>query len=289
MYNPQKIASTPESVSIVHAIACDWEDAEEILIPWVERGNSLVIILDYFYSADNQIDENLVNFMSSLEIDLVFGAPDDYQRDETVPDYNLNIGFSHDNKIDIVSRKDTLNITRIVEFSFGNGKLIFTGPTTFMFNNNLHRPPNARLAWELTGKLATENNKGILFVRSGGRYISKSLFGKIMDRGNLIPVIISTALVIFLGFWMVSPVFGLVFYEKQKSSRPIKERFTAEISFLKKYKGLNYYLEIYKRELQHDHVLEKEEKYNYKELINKLRSVSNETDKFKHRIGSIKT
>jgi hypothetical protein len=158
-----------------------------------------------------------------------------------------------------------------------------------MFNNSLNRQPNARLAWELTGELTVENNKGILFVRSGGRYISKSLFGKIMDRGNLIPVIISAALVIFIGFWMVIPVFGLVFYEKQKSSRPIKERFTAEISFLKKYKGLNYYLEVYERELQHGYNYSKEEKYNYNEIINKLRSVSNETNKFKRRIGSIKT
>jgi hypothetical protein len=118
MYNPQKIVLIPESVGIVHAAACDWENVEEIIIPWIERGNSLVVILDYFYYADYQIDEHLIDFMSSLGIELVFGIPDDYPRDESVPDYNLNIEFSHDNKIDMLSRKDTLDKTRIAEFFF---------------------------------------------------------------------------------------------------------------------------------------------------------------------------
>ena len=286
MYNPEKIAAAPESVVIVHAAACDWENPEEVIAPWIERGNSLIIILDNYYT--DQLDENLLSSMSDLGIDLTYGIPENYPREESVPDYNLNIGFLHDDKADMFIRKDTLDITRIIEFSFGEGKLIFTGTPSFMFNNNLEREPNARLSWELTGGLTTENNKGILFVRTGGRYISQSMFGKIMDRGNLVPVIISAALVIFLGFWMVIPAFGLVFYEKQKSSRPIKERFAAEISFLKKHRGLNYYLEIYERELQHGAV-NKEEKYNYGEIINNLRSVYNETDKLKRGISSIKT
>jgi hypothetical protein len=70
---------------------------------------------------------------------------------------------------------------------------------------------------------------------------------------------------------MVIPVFGLVFYEKQKTSRPIRERFTAEIRFLKKYGALNHYLEVYERELKLGENREINKTYSYRELINKLR------------------
>jgi hypothetical protein len=94
------------------------------------------------------------------------------------------------------------------------------------------------------------------------------MFGRIMDRGNVFPVIFSALLLIILGFWMVSPVFGLELNEKQKNSRPIGERFTAEVRFLRKYGALDHYVTVYEREL-------KLEKNNtpciYRDIINKLR------------------
>jgi hypothetical protein len=99
-----------------------------------------------------------------------------------------------------------------------------------------------------------------------------------MKRGNFLPVIVSALLLIVIGFWMVIPVFGLVIYEKKKSARPIRERFLAEAGFLKKYKSLYYYLDTYRRE-QRLAAEEPEEPYNYREIINKLRSVYDGTDK----------
>jgi hypothetical protein len=97
------------------------------------------------------------------------------------------------------------------------------------------------------------------------------MFGKIMERGNLVPLGISIFLIIILGFWMVIPVFGLVFEERQKNSRPIRERFAAEISFLKKFKSLDYYLEIYEREKLSEKKPEKKEIYSYMETMKTLR------------------
>jgi hypothetical protein len=142
------------------------------------------------------------------------------------------------------------------------------------------------LSWQLTGERA--GNKGVFFVREK-QTASSSMFGKIMERGNLIPLGISIFLIIILGFWMVIPVFGLVFEEKQTNSRPIRERFAAEISFVKKYKSLDYYLEIYEREKLSEKKFMKEKNYSYRDIINKLRRVYNETDKLKHRVGGYKT
>ena len=105
-----------------------------------------------------------------------------------------------------------------------------------------------------------------------------------MERGNLVPVIISSLILIILGFWMVIPVFGLVLPEKQFTARPIKDRFIAEIRFLKKYEALNHYLHVYEREQKcirnECGSSEKEKIYNYQELINQYRRIFNGTSKF---------
>jgi len=100
-----------------------------------------------------------------------------------------------------------------------------------------------------------------------------------MERGNLLPVGISALLLIILGFWMAIPVFGLVTIEKQKSSRPIRDRFIAEIRFLKKYRALDHYLNVYEREKNPEEKTEKKE-YNYRELINQYRRIFYGTEKF---------
>jgi hypothetical protein len=95
-----------------------------------------------------------------------------------------------------------------------------------------------------------------------------------MDRGNIVPVIVSALLVIILGFWMVIPVFGLVFSEKQKTARPIRERFLAEIRFLRKYNALNHYLEVYERELKlNDKGEKRNEPLNRGEIVRELRKL----------------
>jgi hypothetical protein len=134
-----------------------------------------------------------------------------------------------------------------------------------MYNNYLADSDNAVLTWELTG--ARAKNTGVLIIQN--RNIYKSLFGTIMEKGNLIPVFISAVILIILGFWMVIPVFGIVFNEKKKHSRPILDRFLAETRFLKKYHALDYYIKIYRREFK----LEKsgDSVYNYRNILNELK------------------
>jgi hypothetical protein len=296
-FYPEKLTTVTEKVVMTHSSVSRWDDADKFIIPWIEQGGYLIISMDYF---EHVYDEFLLDFLSGVGITVEQGIPGEIVPDESIPDFGKSTSFLFEDKSEIFSIRDTLGYARLVEVSIGNGALTVISTPLFMNNNNLKKNINAGIAWNLTGARATGDNTGILFIRSY-KDEKKSMFGKIMERGNLAPVGISAFLVILLGFWMVIPVFGLVFDEKQRSSRPIRERFAAEISFLKKYKALDYYLEIYKRELQleRESQFEREpqfasntdmkENYRYRELINKLRSVYNGTDKFKRGIGGIKT
>jgi hypothetical protein len=289
-FYPELLTTVTERVVMIHSSVSRWDDADEFILPWIEQGGYLIISMDYFEIA---FDENLLEFLSGVGITVEQGIPDETVLDESIPDFDKSISFLFEDKDEILSIRDTLGYARLAEISIGNGALAVIGSPLFMNNNNLKKNINAGMAWNLTGARITGDNTGILFFRNHTDI--KSMFGKIIERGNLVPVGISAFIVIFLGFWMVIPVFGLVFDEKQRSSRPIKERFDAEISFLKKYRALDYYLEIYERELQLEREpqfannTEMKKSYRYRKLINKLRSVYNGTDKFKCGIGGIKT
>jgi len=276
--SPEKIVTSPETAAFVHAADCSWIGAEEILLPWIKKGNSLYICLDFYDFED--IDENLLEFLSGLGIEIDTTLYSEDFEGEDIPDFNWYIHFLIDENADIFTVRDNQGYARLAEVSVGEGKLTITGFPVFMYNYKIKNKINAALAWELTGARTSE---GILFIYT--RNIEKSFFGRITERGNMLPVIISALLVIIFGFWMVIPVFGLVFEERQKNSRPIRERFAAEFSFLKKYKALDYYLDIYKREHQitdgqiFTNISEQKEKYNYREIINKLRSVTNGKDR----------
>jgi hypothetical protein len=275
-FTPAKISAIPEKTAVIFATACEWEDAESYFIPWIKQGNSLVICLNY--TSGHEIDKNLLEFLSGYGIE----AGDDSENPESDFFHSLYIKINNDINNDIPKFKidEPDSDVMLAMVLFNEGTLAVTGYPLFMQNRHLDKKVNAYWSWKLTGESAEENG-GVLFVRE--RKTVKSMFGKIMERGNLVPLCVSIFLVIILGFWMVIPVFGPVIEEKQKSSRPIRERFAAEISFLKKYKSLDYYFEANGRELQ------SEKDYSYREIINKLRRMYDGTDKFKRRIGGIKT
>ena len=289
-FYPEIFTTVTEKVVMIHSSEFYWDDTDNFILPWIEQGGYLIISMDYF---DRVYDELFLDFLSGFGITVEQGTNEKITPDENIPDFDKSIFFLFDDEDEIFFIKDTLGYARLAEVSIGNGALTVTGAPLFMNNNNLKKKINANTAWNLTGARATGDSTGILFIPGSNTDAKKSMFGKIMERGNLIPAVISALLVIFLGFWMVIPVFGLVFDEKQKSSRPIRERFAAEISFLKKYKALDYYLEIYERELQYETQIaanaEMKKNYRYSELIKQLRSVYNGTDKFKRGIGGIKT
>jgi hypothetical protein len=291
-YRPVDIVAAHENAAVVFSSSCIWEDTDKHLLPWIEKGNSLVICINYINGDENI--EKLLEFVKGLGIDVSnTSISGDW---DLLPYFDMTVQFLIDEDFNPADAEDyavfTINdnqgFTRLVQVSLGKGKLTLTGNPLFMQNDNLKETLNANLAWELTGARTADENPGVFFVRSNYRRASSSMFGKIMENGNLVPVGISALLLIVFGFWSVIPVFGLVFHEKQKKSRPIKERFSAEIKFLKKYKALDYYIETYKRELQFNDVSWKNEKYNYGEIINKIRSVHDGTNKFKCGIRGFK-
>jgi hypothetical protein len=208
-------------------------------------------------------------------------------RGEDIPDFYWRIRFYIEEDADIFVINDNAGNTRLAEIKLGDGTLTVTGTPAFMYYYNLGRETNAKLAWELTGARADE--AGVLFINDRNRNTSGYFFGRIMERGNLVPALVSALLVILLGFWSVIPLFGLVFEEKQKNARPIKERFAAEFNFLKKYRALDYYLKTYMRELKLTGDFKEIKNYDYRELINKLRRVHDETDNFKSGRSGRKT
>jgi hypothetical protein len=265
-YNPAKIAATEEKVVVALSSACQWENADAVIRPWIEQGGYIVISVDY---DEDALEINFLEFLSSFGIGIIEIDDNENYYGESIPDFYNDIFFTVDNEDKVFTINDNHGNARLVEIPLGEGALTVISRPRFMYNTSLNRNANARLSWDLTGARTGGDGAGVLFIRD--KYIPKALFGKIMEKGNLIPVCFSAFLLIFLGFWMVIPVFGLVFYEKQKTSRPIRERFTAEIRFLKKYGALNNYLEVYERELKLGENREINKTYSYKELIKKLR------------------
>jgi hypothetical protein len=271
------IAAGPEKAALVQAELCDWENAAAILRPWIEQGGFLVINLEGEY-----YDEALEELLASFGIWPNYFLPEvdkDGEESEEGPALREETAFeeeekpSFDQRIQFFAAKgaDVFSISpekeaRLMQASYGAGALTVIGRPRFMFNTQLKKEINARLAWNLTGAQTPQDNPGLLFIR--GRRTTKGLLGKIAERGNFLPLGVSVLILIVLGFWMVIPVFGPVFTGKQTSAKPIRERFLAEISFLKKNKALYCYAQTYERELKLEHT---EQPVTYREVINRLR------------------
>jgi hypothetical protein len=116
-----------------------------------------------------------------------------------------------------------------------------------MQNLYIDRELNARLAWELTGG-GDRENRGLLFVR--GRRIVRGLWGNLVERGNLLCLVLPFLALTAIGFWMLIPAFGRVRKDAEPPGKPLRERFLAEARFLKKYRGLDLYVGIYIHELR---------------------------------------
>jgi len=283
-FNPEKITGVEERVVMIHSSASRWDNAEKFILPWIEQGGYLVISIEE-YRGYSLVDENLLKLLSGLGITLGESASREntpreqrLSRDEFLPYLGMNVHFLFDNRKDAFTIEDNNGNIRLLEIPVKKGALTVTSIPLFMFNSGLREDVNAELAWKLTGARADGNNTGVLFVRE--RKLPKNILGKIMERGNLLPVVISAFLLIVLGFWMAIPVFGLTAVEKQRTSRPIRERFLAEIRFLKKYRTLDHYLDVYEREQSPLNVSENKKVYNYRELINQYRRMFDGTAKF---------
>lgn len=210
---------------------------EEELLQLAKSGKNVILCLT-LYNITSQ--EKFNEFLSGMGI--TAGTTPSYwtYTNENMPDLHWNIKFDIEDGRNYYTIKDMHNNIRIIKIEMGEGTLTIMGSPGFMQYESLKKELNACLAWELIGEISDET--GVLFVKPYKEpHERKSFFGALMQRGNLVPVLASIILLIIFGFWSVIPFFGQAKKEKQNSSRPIKERFEAEISFLKKYKGLYYY------------------------------------------------
>jgi len=207
-----------------------------------------VVIIDYWIFDSEEIN-SIIEWIKNGHFLIVFEDIND------IDPRQIEILNEHGTIIE-----DEVNEIKLAEIQIGNGSITLTDTSRFMYNSILKIEDYARLTWKLTGARTDETNMGILFIRQTKWKKSNSILGAIMERGNFTPVIISALLLIFVGFWAVVPRFGLAVNERQRHSRPIKDRFTAEIRFLKKYKALDYYLDINEKS-----------DYSYNELINQYR------------------
>ena len=274
-----------EKVVMINSNSLFWFDPQE-LISWIEQGGFLIINLSWHTEGNFHLYEFLSNLGIIVEYNLeTFTETEtetETEDEDLIPHFQQRISFLIERADNISYINDANGIVRLVEIFIGKGALTVVGTPFFMFNFNIKREVNADLAWKLTaGRFfgeSDENNKGILFIREHGR-TQPSMLGAIIQRGNLVPIFVSSILLILVGFWSLIPVFGLVSKEKQRTSRPIKDRFNAEIRFLKKYRSLDHYLHVYEREKKIKPA-ENKNSYNYRDLIDQYRRIHDGTTKF---------
>jgi hypothetical protein len=266
--NAARIISAPEKTVFVQTDVFNWEGAAEPLKQWMEAGGFLLVSVEFSWDEDEEFQAFLESFGISAgwsdeapETDEDFGdAGYEEAEDESLEQLSLDSpDFYHLIQFELSEAAGASAFTieepgpekplvRLVQIPLGAGALTCTDPPRFMENDYLDREVNARLAWGLTGARAGEENPGLLFIRGRGQV--KSLFGKLADQGNFLPLGVSLLILIAVGFWMVIPPFGLVFPGQTSPGRPIRDRFRAEILFLKKYRALEMYLELYLEEIK---------------------------------------
>ncbi|GHV40859.1 hypothetical protein AGMMS49546_15560 [Spirochaetia bacterium] len=287
--SPSRLLLGKERSVYIQASLFDWQDGASILVPWVENGGSLLISLEpgWFGEAEEDFLSFLEAVGVRAELWVPPETEDDGMEDDRMEEdefepfvsrtaVTLSTVLLRDNKnsFNFDSRfcfsliedfdfdeapflmKDRQGIPRLVSVPLGQGALAVTGRPFFMYNDNLKSEENARLSWALTAaKAGAENGAeypgeypGVLFIR--GRRAVKSLFGKLAERGNLLPPILSVLALVLIGFWMVIPGFGFLRSGEEGRARPIRDRFRAETRFLKKYHALDTYLEVYIREIK---------------------------------------
>ncbi|GHT91612.1 hypothetical protein FACS1894140_2480 [Spirochaetia bacterium] len=243
----------------IQASLFDWQYVDSILTPWIQLGASLLISLESGWYDE---DEDFADFLESIGVQAELWNPEDEEDDdedtvilrdaENYPDFDSDFCFSLIEDFDFDDPPLLLNddggVARLVTVPLGQGSITVTGQPYFMYNYYLEKEENARLAWELTAAKTEDEQPGVLFIR--GRWAVKSLFGKLAERGNPLPLIVSALVLVLAGFWMVIPGFGILRAGDERRTRPIRDRFRAETRFLKKYHALDSYLELYLREIK---------------------------------------
>ena len=265
--NLDTILSGPEKIIFIETSRFTWNQNPALLIPWLEKGNRLII------SLDNGININyrLRDFMKSLGIITVSSYDDDDETNtllifeekeeenissdtkiERTPSFDWSISFKKTEpdvplefKTLIMNNKEKI---KLVKLEIGKGSLFITGKAIFLNNYSLRESQNVNLASDIFQTDLPDNREGILFIK----YLrgKQNLFGNLAERGNPAALIASLVLLVITGFWMAVPLFGRYRPLPEKPGKPLRERFLAEGRFLKKNQALGKYIETYEKDLE---------------------------------------
>ncbi len=279
---PEDILESEDSVVVLDALSFYWEeDTFDILGPWIEAGNHLVIYYDYW--QDDYSDKDFYSFIEQFGVTMItpgtsekppnspeaetpvpeapketidktdsFVQISDEQPSEKDPDLHPTM----DRSIEFTLQKNRRNIRtagndnetiNLVQIPLGEGTVTFTGRPYFMRNINLKKTGNRMLSWQLTGAGDIEK-QGILFIRE--TEFKNTFFQDLVNAGNIFPLLISIFILTVVCFWGFIPRFGKIIADEETPGKPIRERFLAEALFLKKFRSLNVYLDNYEKTIQ---------------------------------------
>jgi hypothetical protein len=217
------LSQAKEKKVFIQASLFDWTDeAVNYLAGWVDKGGTLLLVLDYPVWWR---DEGPIVLLEK------FGV----RAEEMLP-------RRHD------ATEARNGVTRYEQVKGGKGKIVALQDSDFMRSSNLDDASNIRLAWALFASEPDNAESGWLFVR--GKAKVRGLLGTIFQQGNFAVLLVAVLVLLVVCFWAVIPGFGLIKWDSEKSSRPLRERFLAEGRFLKRYGALDFYTQAYVREIK---------------------------------------
>ncbi|MDR2109845.1 MAG: hypothetical protein LBP32_00905 [Spirochaetaceae bacterium] len=269
--NAAGLRGAAEKTALIGTSFFDWSRGTAAeLEAWVRGGCSLVVSLDGSWDQ-----EELALFFDTLGVRAVYGDLPGYHGDSGEEngegDGNEPVAFDRAAAFfpdtpelfpGSVILRDRNGLVRLLTIPLGEGSVTLTGVPCFMRSLHIGERQNALLSWDLTGARDPEN-RGILFIRGERRHTlgagetepgeperEPGFFEKLARRGGITALLVSILFLTVVGFWMVIPRFGILERDDPGAGKPIRERFLAEARFLKKYRSLGSYLEVYIRELK---------------------------------------
>jgi hypothetical protein len=221
------LSQAKEKKVFIQASLFDWtDDAVNYLASWVEKGGTLLLVLDYPVWWR---DEEPIVLLDKFGI----------RAEEILP-------RSHN------AIENRNGVTRSEQVKRGKGKIVALADSDFMRSANLDDESNIRLAWAFfvsdSDPRPDNAESGWLFIR--GKAKARGLLGTIFQQGNFAVLLVAVLVLLVVCFWAVIPGFGLVKWDNEKSSRPLRERFLAEGRFLKRYGALDFYTQAYVKEIK---------------------------------------
>ncbi|MDR2768136.1 MAG: hypothetical protein LBB82_07415 [Treponema sp.] len=244
------LAASAEQSVFIQASAFNWEQAGDLIIPWVERGGALFIAVD---TADWDLEQMLKSLGVEWYDRYSPSPPEEAENEAAVEKKDSGVTFDNrfgfritEQKADRISVLRHFGAIRLVILYKGRGSIALSGSPYFLYPYNLKEEKNAALAADLL--IAPARKSGLLFFVDIGE--EQHFFGSLAERGDIRPLGVSLLLLIILGFWMTLPRFGRYKALPQLPGRPLAERFRAEGRFFEKYGALENYALIYRQEYE---------------------------------------